>query len=110
MVIKRLKSVVEIDRLRGSKGSKISEVYLLGKSLYALLIARRSWQMKSAKELEWRVWKMMREEINPCISQVGQWKKENIEQAIKQMKERKRKRKRQAEHAKELISRLLSTA
>jgi hypothetical protein len=110
IVIKRLKSVLEIDRLRASKGSKISEVYLLGKSLYALLIAKRSGQMKSAKELQWRVWKMMREELNPCISQVGQWKKENIEQAIKQMKERKRKRKRQTEHANELISRLLSTA
>ncbi len=109
IVIKRLKSVLEIDRLRSKLGSKISEVYLLGKSLYALLIAKRSGQLKGALEVEWRVWKMMREELNPIINQVKHWQKENIEQAIKQMKERKRHRKRQTEHGNELISKFLST-
>lgn len=110
IVIKRLKSVVEIDRLRAIKGSKLSEVYLLGKSLYALLIAKRSGQLNSAKEISWRVWKMMREQINPIISQARKWKKENIAQAIKQMKERNRQRKRQSECANELLSKLVSTA
>jgi hypothetical protein len=110
IVIKRLKSVLEIDGLRGRLGSRISEVYLLGKSLYALLISRRSGQLKEAKQVEWRVWKMVKQELEVCISQVKRWKKENIKQAIKQMKERKRKRKSQLEQGRELITRLLSTA
>ncbi|MCA1626299.1 MAG: IS4 family transposase [Acidobacteria bacterium] len=110
IVIKRLKSVLEIDRLRGKKGSQISEVYLLGKSLYALLIAKRGGELKTGAEMQWRVWKMIREEITPQINQVGRWKKENLEQAVKQMKERKRKRKRQSEEASELLIKLLSVA
>lgn len=109
IVIKRLKSVLEIDRLRATKGSRLAEVYLLGKSLYALLIAKRSGELKSVEECAWRVWKMIREEINVQISQVPCWKKEHLAQAIKQMKERKRHRKRQMEAASELISKLLST-
>ena len=108
IVIKRLKSVLEIDHLRGRLGSKLSEVYLLGKSLYALLIARRSGQFKQAKEVEWRVWKMVRQELDVCICQVKSWKKENIFKAIKQMKERKRHRKSQLERGRELITRILS--
>ncbi len=109
IVIKRLKSVLEIGRLRATKGSQLAKVYLLGKSLYALLIAKRSGCLKSAAECAWRVWKIIGEEINPQISQVRNWKKENLDQAIKQMKERKRHRKRQMEDADELISKLLTT-
>ncbi len=79
--------------------------------MYALLIGRRSGGLKSAAEVcAWRVWKLIGEELNPLINQVQSWKKENHEQAIKQMKERKRHRKRQMEHAGELISKLLTTA
>lgn len=109
IVIKRLKSVLEIDCLRSRYGNPLSKVYLLGKSLYALLIARRSGQLSAhTKEVEWRVWKMMREELNPVINQVSHWKKENISQAIKQLKERKRQRKRQTTHGNELLSKILA--
>lgn len=110
MVIKRLKSVVEIDRLRASKGSRLAEAYLLGKSVYALLIARRSGKLKAGEEVTWRLWKMIREELNWQINQVWRWEKENLEQAIKQMKERKRHRKRQMESAAGLLSKIMSTA
>lgn len=110
MVIKRLKSVLEIDKLRSKLGSKISEVYLLGKSLYALLIERRAGKLKETKEIEWRVWKMIAEQVRPLITQVRKWKEEYVELAMNQLRERKRRRKRQSQLAGELINVLSSTA
>jgi hypothetical protein len=109
IVIKRLKSVIEIDKLRSKIKSQLSEVYLLGKSIYALLIAKRAGQLKEIKEMEWRVWKLLKEQLRPIITQVRNWKAEYVEQAIKQIKERKRKRKRQLEVAQELLSVVFST-
>lgn len=109
MVIKRLKSVLEIDHLRSKIGSKLSEVYLLGKSLYALLIEKRAGKLKETKEIEWRVWKMTAEQVRPIITQVRQWREEYVELAMNELRERKRRRKRQSEIASELISTLLST-
>lgn len=109
IVIKRLKSVLEIDQLRSKIGSKISEVYLLGKSLYALLIEKRAGKLKETKEIEWRVWKMMAAQVRPIITQVWEWKEEYIEKAMNQLRERKRRRKRQSQLACELINILQST-
>lgn len=109
IVIKRLKSVLQIDHLRSRLGSKLSEVYLLGKSVYALLIERRAGKLKETKEIEWRVWKMTAEQVRPLITQVSRWKEEYMEQAMKQLRERKRQRKRQLQLANDLITKLLST-
>jgi Transposase DDE domain len=108
IVIKRLKSVIEIDKLRSKIKSQLSEVYLLGKSIYALLIAKRAGEFKETKEIEWRVWQLMAEQIRPIITQVRNWKKEYVEQASYQLKERKRRRKRQLEVARELLSIVMS--
>jgi len=108
IVIKRLKSVIEIDKLRSKIKSGLSEVYLLGKSIYALLIAKRAGEFKEIKEIEWRVWKLIKEQLRPLITQVRNWKKECLEQASHQLKERKRKRKRQLEVAQELLSIVMS--
>ena len=107
-MIKRLKSVLEIDKLRSKIGSRISEVYLLGKSLYALLIERRAGKLKEIKEIEWRVWKMMAEQIRPIITQVRKWKEDYVELAMNRLRERKRRRKRQSNLASELLNTLLS--
>jgi hypothetical protein len=40
LVIKRLKSLLDIDRLRAPKGSVLSELYLHGKLLYAAVIEK----------------------------------------------------------------------
>lgn len=104
IVIKRLKSVIEIDKLRSKIKSQLSEVYLLGKSIYALLIAKRAGEFKELKEIEWRVWKLMKEQIRPQITQVKNWKTEHLEAASRQLKERKRKRKRQLAMAQALLS------
>lgn len=108
IVIKRLKSVIEIDHLRSKIKSQLSEVYLLGKSIYALLIAKKAGELKEIKEIEWRVWKLMKEQLRPIITQVRNWKAEYMEQAIKQIKERKRRRKRQLEMALELLNVVIS--
>ena len=108
IVIKRLKSVIEIDHLRSKIKSQLSEVYLLGKSIYALLIAKRAGKFKEIKEIEWRVWKLMREQLRPLITQVRNWKEEYVEQAKQQLKERKRRRKRQLEMAQALLSVVMS--
>lgn len=108
IVIKRLKSVIEIDKLRSKLKSQLSEVYLLGKSIYALLIAKRAGEFKEIKEIEWRVWKLISEQLRPVITQVRNWKKEYIEQAKQQLKERKRKRKRQWEMAETLVRVVIS--
>lgn len=104
IVIKRLKSVIEIDKLRSKIKSQLAEVYLLGKSIYALLIAKRAGEFKDLKEIEWRVWELVKEQIRPQITQVKNWKKEYLEAASHQLKERKRKRKRQMETAQALLS------
>lgn len=109
IVIKRLKSVLEIDNLRARLGSKLAEVYLLGKSLYALLIERRAGRLKETQEIAWRVWKLIAEQIRPLITQVSRWNEEYLEQAMTQLRERKRHRKRQSELANELLTKCLPT-
>lgn len=109
IVIKRLKSLLQLDKLRAKRGSQLAEVYLLGKSIYALLIEKLSGTSQANQEIEWRMWKMVREQVRPIITQVSQWKEENKELAIKELRERKRVRKRQTELAKELISVLFAS-
>lgn len=109
IVIKRLKSVLEIDKLRSRAGSKLSVVYLLGKSLYALLIERRAGRLGKVQALEWRVWKLVAEQVRPQITQISSWKAAYLKPALKQLRERKRRRRRQSELADELLMNRLST-
>lgn len=109
IVIKRLKSVIQIDQLRSKMKSQLSKVYLLGKSIYALLIEKRGGKFSAEKEIQWRVWKLMKEQLRPIIMQVRNWKPEKVAEAIEQLKERKRKRKRQWEIAQELINVVMSS-
>lgn len=111
IVIKRLKSVLDVDKLRARVGSKLSAVYLLGKSIYALLIARRAGKISKTNEIEieWRLWKLVVEQVRPIITQVSMWREEYVASAMKQLRERKRRRRRQSELASELITKVLST-
>ena len=104
IVIKRLKSLLQLDKLRAKIGSQLAKVYLLGKSIYALLIEKLSGTSQANQELEWRMWKMVMEQVRPIITQVSEWKEENKELAMRELRERKRHRKRQTELASELIS------
>lgn len=104
IVIKRLKSVLQFDHLRARLGSQLAAVYLLGKSIYAILIEKLSGTSRANQELEWRLWKMVVEQVRPLLTQVREWKRENKELALIVLRERKRRRKRQRELANELIS------
>ncbi len=104
IVIKRLKSLLQLDKLRAKIGSQLAKVYLLGKSIYALLIEKLSGTSQANQELEWRMWKMVMEQVRPIITQLSEWKEENKELAMRELRERKRHRKRQTELASELIS------
>ena len=109
IVIKRLKTVLELDKLRARAGGKLAQVYLLGKSLYALLIERRAGKSGKVKELAWRVGKLVAEQVRPLITQIRSWKREYVKSALKQLRERKRRRRRQSELANELLMKVLST-
>ncbi|MFN0278016.1 MAG: transposase [Pyrinomonadaceae bacterium] len=92
MVIKRLKSLLNIDALRAKRGSRLARVYLLGKIIYALMIEKRAIRAAPDRTVEWRVWKIVAEQLRPKIT-LSNFQPDVIEpDAIKVLKERSRKR------------------
>jgi hypothetical protein len=94
LVIKRLKSVLNIDALRARRGSRLAQVYLLGKSLYALLIETRSLRMSRTREIDWRVWRIVADQVRSWITLSNLIDSEIKRDALKVLKERPRKRQR----------------
>jgi hypothetical protein len=102
LFIKRLKSLLDIDKLRGAEGSKLNEVWLYGKLLFTTLLMARTDEKFSVGGIEpekprdatpWRFWKTIRNEMKSIILGAMFWKKEQYSAAEKVMKERPRKRK-----------------
>ena len=93
IVIKRLKSVLDLDALRARRGSRLARVYLLAKLLYSLMIERRTLGLKAAKDVGWRVWKLMARHIGTCIAFPTTANYEINKDVMKVLKERQRKRK-----------------
>ena len=102
LAIKRLKSVLDIDRLRAREDSQLSELYLHGKLLYAWVIEKRarrrcgqSWMRldRPRQATWWRIWKLLKREVDRMISSVSQWQVDRWEQCLAVMQERPRKRK-----------------
>lgn len=101
LLIKRLKSVLDVDALRTKQGSELGDVWLHGKLLYALVVEKRAqrkfgqeWaQLTERSATWWRYWKMVRHELSALITAPGYWKEENFEVCRKVMQERPRKRK-----------------
>lgn len=92
MVIKRLKSLLKIDALRAKRGSRLARVYLLGKIIYALMIEKRAILAAPDRIAEWRVWKIVAEQLRPRIT-LSALQPDVIEpDALKVLKERSRKR------------------
>ena len=92
IVIKRLKSILRIDALRAKRGSQLARVYLLGKIVYALMIERRARLIVGDRTVEWRVWKMIGEQIRPRIT-LATFQHDVIHpEVLKVLKERTRKR------------------
>jgi hypothetical protein len=94
IVIKRFKSVLKLDALRARRGSRLAHVYLLGKILYALIVEKRALRSENTREIEWRMWKMIAEQIRGWITLSHQDNKGLTREVLQVLKERPRKRQR----------------
>ena len=101
LVIKRMKSLLDIDKLRAREGGQLAEVYLHGKLLYTWVLERRarrrcgeSWnRLDQARSATWwRVWKLLRQELALMINGVLQWQLDRWEECLEVMQERPRRR------------------
>lgn len=101
LVIKRLKSILNIDQLRARKNGLLADLYLHGKLLYAWVVEKRlrrrcgeDWNRldQPRRATPWRVWKSIQEELRPAISGVRDWDERRWPDAEKVLQERPRRR------------------
>jgi hypothetical protein len=102
LLIKRFKSLLNADCLRAHAGSPLSEVYLLGKFLFALLVESRTlkrvgndWTRMtgSRRATCWRLWKLIAAEIKEAVLRTVAWGSLDWREMLNVLGERKRKRK-----------------
>ncbi len=105
LVIKRLKSVLNIDLLRAREGSLLSEVYLHGKLLYAAALEKLRQQRfglaggeldTSRQETPWRLMQLLNGDAMVWIGFHGEPDPALLADVIRAMRERRRKRKLQS--------------
>lgn len=108
--------MLDIDHLKAREGSQLSELYLHGKLLYAWVIDKRarrrcgeSWMRldQPRQATWWRIWKLLKREVELMISSAQQWNFSRWEQCLAVMQERPRKRKLQT--LPERVNRLIAT-
>lgn len=101
LVIKRMKSIVGIDKLRAFKDSVLAQLYLHGKLLWICVLERlihrryrqASRRMDEVRELsDWRLWKLMHEELKSQLTRRFAFREYWVMDTIKSLKERARKR------------------
>lgn len=100
--IKRLKSILNIDLLRAKKDSKLAEVYLLGKLLYATLLERvysQRFENHSVGEFNegrilspWRLLHIVHEQVKSGLIAEFPINPSYIQDCLKSLSERSRKR------------------
>ena len=102
LLIKRYKSLLKAAKVRSRGGSPLSEVYLLGKLLFAVMLERRAvrrlgneWvQMNGLRPMSWwRVWKLMAKEMIEVVLATTGWESWDWQAVLRSLAERKRKRK-----------------
>jgi hypothetical protein len=101
LVIKRLKSILNIDQLRARKNSALADLYLHGKLLYAWVVEKRArrrcgpaWNRldQPRQATPWRIWNLLHRELTGAISGVRQWNLGRWAEAAKVIQERPRRR------------------
>lgn len=101
LAIKRLKSLLDIDRLRAREHSALAELYLHGKLLYAWVLEKRARRRcdEDCNRLDqlhratpWRVWKLLRQELAIAISGVLSRNMSRWHACVEVMQERPRRR------------------
>ena len=102
LVIKRLKSILNIDQLRAKKNSALADLYLHGKLLYAWVVEKRlrrrcgnDWNRldQPRHATSWRIWALAQRELAHAISGVREWDLRRWTQADQVLQERPRRRK-----------------
>ncbi len=100
--IKRLKSLLGLDKLRARRNGAMASVWLYGKLLYAIVLEKKSnglsnpkWMNldRARKETPWRIIKMVKEVFDASVILVGFWEQERWEEALEVLRERPRRRK-----------------
>jgi hypothetical protein len=80
--IKRLKSLLDLDRLRAREPRALAELYWHGKGLYTGVLAKRArcrcgedWNRldQPRRATPWRVWKLLHQELAIAIGGVCHW-------------------------------------
>ncbi len=101
LVIKRMKSVLDIDKLRARENSPLAELYLHGKLLYTWVLEKRArrrcgehWNRldQPRQATPWRVWKLLRQELAISISGVCRWDLRRWQACLEVLQERPRRR------------------
>jgi len=109
LLIKRMKSLLQIDELRARKGSQLAELYLHGKLLYAAVtekIMQRRFptacrKMDAPRQLtDWRLWQTVADDLKAGIKGCFPPSVRFTEDCLKSLAERRRKRGLQALPAK----------
>lgn len=101
LLIKRWKSLLDLDQLRARAKSSLSFVWLHGKLLYAAILDQRVRERspdnsnsidQQRTTTHWRLWKMTQREVEPMITLSACWEKTAWSAAVISLNERKRKR------------------
>lgn len=105
LVIKRLKSLLDVDKLRAFKNSPLAELYLHGKLLYATILEKISNKRfacaatsmdKPRKITNWRLWQLIRDEVQASFKRYFPFRKRFLNDAVRSLAERPRKRRLQS--------------
>jgi len=102
LTIKRMKSLLDVDKLRAFKESPLAELYLYGKRLYAAVVEKitnrrfsraMKGMVRDRRITPWRLWNLINEALRTAITTCFPYKEQYELDAIKSMTERPRKRK-----------------
>jgi len=102
IAIKRMKSLLDIDKLRAFKESPLAELYLYGKLLYSAVVEKitnrrfsraMTGMVMDRKLTPWRLWNLINEELRAAVTACFPHNEQHELDAIKSMSERPRKRK-----------------
>jgi hypothetical protein len=101
LAIKRLKSILNMDKLRARKDGRLADLYLHGKLLYAWVVEKRArrrcgddWHRLDhpRRATPWRIWKLLHQELTVAIRGVSQWNLNRWAACLDVMQERPRRR------------------
>lgn len=101
LAIQRLKSILNMDKLRARKDGRLADLSLHGTLLYAWVVEKRArrrcgddWNRlnHSRRATPWRLWKLLHQELTVAIRRVSQWNLNRWAACLDVMQERPRRR------------------